>query len=382
MKPGPDLRIVEREASPETPPLLLGESPALEQLRLDIQSAARCDAKVLITGETGVGKEIVARLIHLGGARARQPFLAINCAGVPDSLLESELFGHVRGSFTDAYRDKPGLAALADRGTLFLDELGEMSPRMQGVLLRFLETGEIHRLGADRIEQTVNVRVIAATNRNLRERVASGDFREDLYYRLNVAQVFVPPLRERGSDILLLFRHYFERYCQTQGIETPALSPAVSDVLLAYSWPGNVRELKNVAERIAVRHPATAIELDLLPLELRVSRRGNAEHAETAESGKQNSSPSAADKAWTEMIANGASFWTAVHAPFMDRELTKSDVRDIIKRGLQQTQGSYRKLVELFHLKAGDYKRLLAFLYQHDCHLPFHPFREEKKGTA
>jgi anaerobic nitric oxide reductase transcription regulator len=379
MKPGPDLRIVEREASPGTPLLLLGESPALEQLRLDIQSAARCDAKVLITGETGVGKEIVARLIHLGGARARQPFLAINCAGVPDSLLESELFGHVRGSFTDAYRDKPGLAALADRGTLFLDELGEMSPRMQGVLLRFLETGEIHRLGADRIEQTVNVRVIAATNRNLRERVASGDFREDLYYRLNVAQVFVPPLRDRGSDILLLFTHYFERYCQTQGIETPALSPAVSEVLLAYSWPGNVRELKNVAERMAVRHPQTTIQLEMVPREMRVTLA--AERAENTEftSPKQ---IGAAERAWTEMIVNGASFWTAVHAPFMDRELTKSDVRDIIRRGLQQTQGSYRKLVELFHLKANDYKRLLAFLYQHDCHLPFHPFREEKKGTV
>ena len=263
------LRVVDREPAAEgEAPLLLGKSRAIEQLRGDIESSARCDAKVLISGETGVGKEIVARLIHLHGARANQPFLAINCAGVPDSLLESELFGHVRGSFTDAYRDKPGLAVLADRGTLFLDELGEMSPRMQGVLLRFLETGEIHRLGADRIEQKVNVRVIAATNRNLRERVASGDFREDLYYRLNVAQVFVPPLRDRGNDILLLFTHYFDRYCRTQGITTPTLSTAAAEHLLKYTWPGNVRELKNVAERIAVRHPATAIQIEMLPREM------------------------------------------------------------------------------------------------------------------
>src|SRR6478672_3000581 len=193
-----DLRIVERDPASDAPPLLLGESSAMEHLRTDIRSAARCDAKVLITGETGTGKEIVARLIHLQGARAKQPFL---------------------------------------------DELGEMSPRMQGVLLRFLETGEIHRLGADRIEQKVNVRVIAATNRNLRERVASGDFREDLYYRLNVAHVFVPPLRDRGQDIALLFRHYFDRYCHAQGISTPALSSPVSELLLAYAWPGNVREL-------------------------------------------------------------------------------------------------------------------------------------------
>ena len=353
--------------------MLLGESPALGQLRFDIQSAARCESKVLITGETGVGKEIVARLIHLQGVRANQQFLAINCAGVPDSLLESELFGHVRGSFTDAYRDKPGLAVLADRGTLFLDELGEMSPRMQGVLLRFLETGEIHRLGADRIEQKVNVRVIAATNRNLRERVASGDFREDLYYRLNVAQVFVPPLRERGQDILLLFTHYFDRYCRTQGIATPTLSAGVVELLLTYAWPGNVRELKNVAERIAVRHPADAIQIEMLPREM----QPGVEAAPKA--GIAAPAPSVADRAWTDMIVHGASFWTAVHAPFMERELTKSDVRDIIKRGLQQTQGSYRKLVELFHLKASDYKRLLAFLYQHDCHLPFHPFREDNR---
>jgi DNA-binding NtrC family response regulator len=369
---GPELRVVDRGNAAEAPPPLLGESLAIGQLRIDIQSAARCDAKVLITGETGVGKEIVARLIHLQGTRAKQPFLAINCAGVPDSLLESELFGHVRGSFTDAYRDKPGLAVLADRGTLFLDELGEMSPRMQGVLLRFLETGEIHRLGSDRIEQTVNVRVIAATNRNLRDRVASGDFREDLYYRLNVAQVFVPPLRERGDDIVLLFTYYLDRYCRTQGIATPALSPAVTAQLSEYAWPGNVRELKNVAERIAVRHPATAIQLEMLPREMRAN--GTVPSAAAS-----STAPSAADRAWTEMIVHESTFWVAVHSPFMERELTKSDVRDIIKRGLQQTQGSYRKLLELFHLKSGDYKRLLAFLYQHDCHLPFHPFREGEK---
>jgi len=370
----PELRVVDR-STPGAPPLLLGESQAIDQLRLDIRSAARSDAKVLITGETGVGKEIVARLIHLQGTRAGQQFLAINCAGVPDSLLESELFGHVRGSFTDAYRDKPGLAVLADGGTLFLDELGEMSPRMQGVLLRFLETGEIHRLGSDRIEQTVNVRVIAATNRNLRDRVASGDFREDLYYRLNVAQVPVPPLRDRGDDILLLFTHYFDRYCRAQGIATPSLSSGVSERLRDYAWPGNVRELKNVAERIAVRHPATIVEIEMLPREMQTIIEAPARAAAPR-------TPSAADKAWMAMVVEGSSFWTAVHAPFMDRELTKSDVRDIVKRGLQQTQGSYRKLVELFHLKGSDYKRLLAFLYQHDCHLPFHPFREEKKGTT
>jgi transcriptional regulator with GAF, ATPase, and Fis domain len=189
-----DVRVVEIAPKPPEPPLLLGDSLVIDQLRRDIESAGRSDAKVLILGETGVGKEVVARLVHHGGARWDRPFLAINCAGIPDSLLESELFGHVRGSFTDAYRDKPGLTTLADGGTLFLDEVGEMSPRMQSMLLRFLETGEVHRLGSERIDQRVDVRIVAATNRNLRDRIISGEFREDLYYRLNVAHITVPPL--------------------------------------------------------------------------------------------------------------------------------------------------------------------------------------------
>ena len=355
-------------------PLLLGTSPAMEQLRIDIQAAARSEAKVLIAGETGVGKEIVARLVHFGSGRCSHPFVAINCAGLPDSLLESELFGHVRGSFTDAYRDKPGVAALADHGTLFLDELGEMSPRMQGVLLRFLETGEIHRLGSDRIEQRVNVRIVAATNRNLPERMAAGEFRQDLFYRLNVAQISIPPLRERGDDVLLLFKHYLDEYCRHQGVDTPAVSPATCDLLRAYSWPGNVRELKNAAERIAVRHPGPEIDTEMLPAEIRLN---DASPARLQSVTVVPPRPTAADQAWRDMTGHGSSFWTAVHAPFMGRELTKSDVREIIRRGLRQTEGSYRKLADLFNLPATDYKRLLAFLYQHDCHLPVHAFKRE-----
>ena len=197
-------------------PLLLGQSKEMDQLRVDIDAAARSDAKVLVVGETGVGKEVVARLIHQTGRRRARNFVAINCAGLPDSLLESELFGHVRGSFTGAYRDKPGLAQMADNGTLFLDELGEMSLRMQALLLRFVETGEIQRVGSERIEGRVNVRIIAATNRNLQERIASKDFREDLYYRLNVIRLAIPPLRERGADTAVLLTPI----CQT----SPALT--------------------------------------------------------------------------------------------------------------------------------------------------------------
>jgi two-component system response regulator AtoC len=366
--------------------LLLGQGPAIEQLRADIRTAARSDAKVLIGGETGVGKEVVSRSIHHLSARRPHPFMAINCAGVPDSLLESELFGHVRGSFTGAYRDKLGLAALADRGTLFLDEVGEMSPRMQAVLLRFTENREIQRLGSDRAERRVDVRIIAATNRDLVARMTTGDFREDLYYRLNVIHINVPPLRSRGADIVLLFNHFLAYYSRTHGVEVPTLMPATEELLLAYRWPGNVRELKNIVERVVTRHLQGPVRPEELPEELRqASAPAPAEPPAAAATPTTVSAPvrryPAADAAWTELMS-GKSFWAVVHPLFMGRELTKTDVREIIRRGLETTQGSYRKLVELFHMSPTDYKRFLAFLYQHDCHVAFHPFRETRYEAA
>src|SRR6476660_5232290 len=193
---------------------ILGETPSMEIVRREILEAARSHAKVLILGETGVGKEVVARLIHRNSAREGRPFVALNCSGIPETLLESELFGHVRGSFTGAYRDKPGLVRQAEGGTLFLDELGEMSLRMQAVLLRFTETGEVQPVGADRAGGRADVRLITATNRDLRGQIAEGKFREDLYYRLNVIQLRIPPLRERASDVPLLLRHFLEQASQ------------------------------------------------------------------------------------------------------------------------------------------------------------------------
>ncbi|MFN8065209.1 MAG: sigma-54 dependent transcriptional regulator [Vicinamibacterales bacterium] len=359
--------------------VLLGSGPALARLRTAIKSAARSDSKVLISGETGAGKEVVARMIHARSTRARQSFIAVNCAGLTDDLLESELFGHVRGSFTGAYRDKQGLAALADRGTLFLDELGEMSARMQGVLLRFLETGEIHPVGSDRTEQHADVRVIAATNRDLLARIAAGQFRQDLYYRLNVIQVTIPALRERGQDILELFAHYLAHYSRVQGHSTPVVSPLAEQALLAYAWPGNVRELKNIAERLALANLDTILPLHLPP-ELHGTKLPALSQMPSASS--ITAIPAgdlrwwAANEAWDEMMHKGASFWTVVHPRFINRELTKADLREIVRRGLEETQGSYRKVVELFHMSQEDYKRFLAFLSQHDCHLPFREFRD------
>ena len=187
---------------------LIGTSRAIQSLREDIAAATRTDAKVLITGESGVGKEIVSRLIHSAGARGTYPLVTVNCAAITETLLESELFGHARGSFTGAYRDRVGVFEMAHRGTVFMDEIGETSPRMQSLLLRFLESGEIQRVGATRSNAHVDVRVIAATNRDLLQAVSAKTFREDLYYRLNVIHLTVPPLRERAADIASLLEHF------------------------------------------------------------------------------------------------------------------------------------------------------------------------------
>jgi len=373
--------IARDQVRSSTTPLLLGQSAEMERLRDDLKAAARSDAKVLLVGETGVGKEIVARLIHETGRRRANTFVAINCAGLPDSLLESELFGHVRGSFTGAYRDKPGLATVADNGTLFLDELGEMSLRMQALLLRFVETGEIQRVGSERIEGRVNVRIIAATNRNLPERIQSKDFREDLYYRLNVLRLSIPPLRERGDDVLILLQHYLEESARIHRMDVPRLSPAAREILSTYRWPGNVRELKNVVERMVVRQTRDEIGPDELPSEILDAHTfGQTRVLLKAEAAVE--TKSRVEMLWDRMVVNGESFWVAVYPAFIDRELTKSDLRQLIKAGLQRSQGSYRKLVELFRMPGADYKRFLAFLYQHDCHLPFHGFREPRNEES
>ncbi len=236
------------------------------ELRQEIERIARSDAKVLITGESGVGKELVARAIHTSSPRAERAFIAVNCAGLPETLLESELFGHVKGSFTGAYRDKPGKLETADEGTIFLDEVGEMTLRMQGLLLRFLETGELQKVGSERAGRRVDVRVVAATNRNLQDLIAQGQFREDLYYRLNVIHFWVPPLRERKEDIPGLIQYFLSRFTATNGYLVKGIDTDAFQALCDYPWPGNVRELENVIERLIVtgRHEQVRPE-DLPP---------------------------------------------------------------------------------------------------------------------
>jgi DNA-binding NtrC family response regulator len=350
------------------PKSLIGESAAMRDVELEIECAARSGAKVLITGESGVGKEVVAHLIHQSSDRSHRPLVTINCAGVPETLLESELFGHVRGSFTDAHRDKTGYLEQAHGGTIFMDEIGEMSLRMQALLLRFMENGEIQPVGSSRAQSMLNVRVIAATNRDLPARIAEKTFREDLYYRLNVIHVAIPPLRERREDVRPLWDHLLRALCILHHVPEPRISESAMAKLVAYDWPGNVRELRNVAERVVLRAQSGEIGLSDLPREI------TGQFSSVASSPKVAQRPTA-DVLLERMTVHGESFWSVVYEPFVSRDLTREDLRAIITRGLEQTKGNYKLLIMLFNLPPGDYKRVLNFLRKYDCHMPFQPFR-------
>ncbi len=348
---------------------LIGSSSQMLELKQEIQRIARSDAKVLVTGESGVGKELVAKAIHEHSPRTDRPFVAVNCAGLPETLLESELFGHVKGSFTGAYRDKPGKLEVADEGTIFLDEVGEMTLRMQGLLLRFLETGELQKVGADRTGRVVNVRVIAATNRNLQDMIAQGQFREDLFYRLNVIHFWVPPLRERKEDIPQMIDHFLKRFTKSNAYLVTGIEPDAFQSLVDYPWPGNVRELENVIERLVVTGKHEHVKVEDLPAELRqqrgVSLRPKRERRRTV-----------ADDLFKRMAEDGESFWTAVYPLYMQREITRQNVRDLVRKGLEEARGNYKIVCKLFNMDVNDYKRFLNFLRKHDCQLPFKEYRQ------
>jgi transcriptional regulator with PAS, ATPase and Fis domain len=352
-------------SSPDPSVSLLGESRTMRSLRQDIERAARCTAKVLITGETGAGKEVVARSIHDQSARSRRRFAAINCSGITETLLESELFGHVRGSFTDAHRDSPGLIRQAQGGTLFLDELGEMSLRMQAMLLRFADTGEMQPVGALGVMQACDVRLITATNRDLRGLIEAGAFRQDLFYRVNVIAISVAPLRDHAEDVPALLQHFLQRASSAHGMATPEVDPSAMDALIAYSWPGNVRELRNVAERLVLEDFGRPVMAD----DLRLSTP-----QENMEVTTESIESSRTAHLWEQFEA-GQNFWTVVYQPFKRRELTRHDVTELVHGGLCRTAGSYRNLLTLFNLPAADYKRFHAFLRQQNCNLDVRRYR-------
>ena len=368
---------------------LLGTSQAIRELREEVQRVARSDAKVLITGESGVGKEIVARAIGAASVRAGAPFIPVNCAGIPETLLESELFGHVRGSFTGAYRDKPGKLEMATNGTIFLDEIGEMTLRMQGLLLRFLETGEIQKVGASGVAMAPNVRVIAATNRNLQDLITQAQFREDLFYRLNVIHLAVPPLRERPEDIPPLIDHFLAAFNRAAGngsgngsggrpvgadarslapVVPRTLTPETTAALCAYSWPGNVRQLENVVERLVVTGRREVIQVADLPPELRAMSNGRRPTRERRRT--------IVDDLFKKLLEERVSFWTAVYPLYMRREITRGNLRDLVGKGLEEARGNYKIVARIFNMDPDDYKRFLNFLRKHDCQVPFKEYRE------
>lgn len=256
-------------AEPPTFAGFIGRSSAMEEIYRMVRAIGRSTATVFITGESGTGKEVCARAIHSVSNRARKPFVPLNCAAIPRDLLESEVFGHLKGAFTGALSDKPGAAAVADGGTLFLDEICEMDLSLQTKLLRFLQTSTIQPVGAAR-PIPVDVRIVCATNRDPAEEVRQGRFREDLYYRLHVVPIHMPPLRARPSDIMEIARSFLARYAQEEGRNFTGFEPAVERIFLSRPWPGNVRQLLNVIRNIVVLHDGPLVRPEMLPAEIAV----------------------------------------------------------------------------------------------------------------
>ena len=344
-------------------PFLIAESPAMRNIRDMATRASGGDAKVLITGESGVGKDIIARLIHARSRRSPRPFVAVNCAAFSETLLESELFGHVKGSFTSAHRDRIGKLQQAHRGSIFLDEVGEMSPRMQALLLRFLESGEIQPVGADSDGNTVDVRVIAATNRDLPALIAAGQFREDLMYRIRVIHLQVPPLRARREDIRPLVAHTIQKSGRPI-----TLSEEAFKALEQYRWPGNVRQLQNLIEQLSWMSSTDEISIDDLPGALRMP-------AGTGILPARERRRQVADDLYHGLVTSVYTFWDHTYPLFMNRDITRHDLRELVRRVLSTTCWNYRALVKLFGIPTKDYKRFLNFLAAHDCRVDFREFR-------
>ncbi len=325
---------------------MIGTSELMQRLRDKIRTAAKIDGSVLVTGETGSGKELVARSIHEHSERMRSKFVAVDCGAMPDDLIESELFGHRRGAFTTAVSDKSGLFEEANGGTLFLDEIANTSRRFQAKLLRVLQDKQVRRLG-DVVPRKLDVRVIAATNCDLMMLVRTGEFRQDLYYRLNVFPIQVPPLRSRLEDIPLLVDHLLKG--------RKRISPGAMSKLKNYAYPGNVRELENIVESAVYTASGDLIESGDLALD----------------------TDPVLSEPTHEVVVNN--FWESVARPYAERAITKNQLERVIRKGLQQTRGSYRKLVPLFKMPDSDYKRFMDFLRRHHCNVDFREFRRKER---
>ncbi|GHV52608.1 sigma-54-dependent Fis family transcriptional regulator [Deltaproteobacteria bacterium] len=268
---------------------IIGQSTTLQEVFRVLAKVAPTDSTILVTGESGTGKELLVRALHDNSLRSEKPFVPINCGAIPKDLLESELFGHEKGAFTNAIKTRSGRFEMADGGTIFLDEIGEMDGSLQVKILRVLQEKEIERVGGDGVRK-VDVRIVAATNRNLEEEVGAGRFREDLFYRLNVIPLHLPPLRERGGDIMLLVSYFLQRFCQKRGRKPLGVSKEAEKALNAYPWPGNIRELENFMERVSILCDGPTVRVTDLPQKILEASGIPVNFAENTDSIKQETS--------------------------------------------------------------------------------------------
>jgi DNA-binding NtrC family response regulator len=332
-----NILLKEELASRRGAPQIVGEDPKLKQVTVALQRAAATDATVLLEGESGTGKELFARALHVLSPRADGPFVAINCAAIPETLLETELFGHEKGAFTGAAGRKPGKFELAHRGTLFLDEIGDLPLSLQAKILRALEEKAFERVGGTALLH-VDVRVVAATNRNLKAAVAARQYREDLYFRLSVFPITIPPLRERPDDITMLARHFIERFCRDLNKKPLALSDTAIEELRAYPWPGNVRELQNCIERAVILTEGDQIHARHLNLSFR-----------------RDAVVPAAESPWNQIDLSG----TLAGAT---RRVVAEVERRKIEQTLKETGGSRARTAEILQVS---YKQLLGKIKEH-----------------
>jgi DNA-binding NtrC family response regulator len=352
---------------------IIGRDPRLLAMLDQIGKIAPLEANVLIEGETGAGKELVARAIHEQSGRIRTRYKPLNCSALPDHLVESELFGHSKGAFTGATRNKTGLFEAASGGTLFLDEISTLPLSLQSRLLRVLEEKKIRRVG-DTEERRVNTRVIAATNENLGKLVKEGHFRRDLYHRLNVFLVEVPPLRDRLSDLEELSAHFLSQFSQESGKSVSISADAIRG-LKKYHFPGNVRELRNLLESLFYTSQTGVITFK--DIESRLSIEGIS---------RSRSSSNQPSNILDSLIAGYGNFWNLVRDPFLKRDLSRKDVKWILSRGLEVCHGNYKELTIYFGMKPSDYKRFMTFLAKYECRVDFRPYRKnygpKKKGNT
>lgn len=360
--------------SAEGLPGLLGISAPMERLFATARIAAASNASVLVTGASGTGKEGLARALHVLSPRTKGPFVAIDCGSIPATLIESVLFGHVRGAFTGADRDRPGLFEEADRGTLFLDEITNASIDLQARLLRVLQEREIRRVGG-RGTIPVDVRVIAATNLDLEKEVEEGRFRQDLYYRLNVIHMHLPSLAERPEDIPVLAEHFLAQVVERDGKQLEGFTEEALRVLRAHPWPGNVRELANCVARMAAFCTEGRVGIDRIPETIRAPTTRSLDLRVPKDGGRETD---AAVRVVQSMATGQGDFWSAVRAPLRDRTMTRTLAVEIVAEGLRRTAGSYRATAALFGLPADDYGRFMDFLRFNKLKLDFRDYRQKK----